>query len=57
MIAREHSAAGSAIFLLFTVVLFCCDSREVLPWFGLGVKQKKCVRVTVIAKILLATNT
>jgi hypothetical protein len=52
MIAREHSAAKSAIFLLFTVVLFCCDSREVLPWFGLGVKQKKCVRVTVIAKKL-----
>ena len=27
IIAREHSAAESAIFLLVTV-LFCCDSRE-----------------------------
>jgi hypothetical protein len=46
MIAREHSAAGSAISY-YCLLLFCSAVIvEVLPWFGLGVKQKKCVRVT-----------
>ena len=44
MIAREHSAAGSAIFLFFTV-LFRCDSREKCC-HGVLVSSKKCVRVT-----------
>jgi hypothetical protein len=55
MIAREHSAAGSAIFLLFTVVLFCYEEPRLEKKAMvqcLGVKQKKCVRVVLIAKIL-----
>ena len=52
MIAREHSAAGSAIFLFFTV-LFCCEepvTREEVPWYSVLCQQKKCVRVTVDCK-------